>query len=65
MKNEKAMTASPQETVAYAWAVLDSEFSRLGYISERLLERCRYATSNLSDAEAYDLLADVPAIKVN
>jgi hypothetical protein len=55
---------SPQERLAYAWAVAQSDFFRSPLVSDRLLQRCREATTLLSNAEAYDLLADVPSLSV-
>lgn len=65
MKNETVMpTFTPQECLAYAWAVAQSDFLQLPSVSNRLLQRCREATTLLSNAEAYDLLADVPLLVV-
>ena len=63
MKNETTMpTVTPQERLAYAWAVAQSDFNRLPSVSDRLLQRCREAAALLSNVEAYDLLADVPSL---
>ena len=53
---------SPQERLAYAWAVVQSNFENSPSVSERLLDRCRFAAYKLSDADAWDLLADVPSL---
>jgi hypothetical protein len=50
--------------LAYSWAVASSAFYRSPQVSDRLLQRCREAAYRLSEVEALDLLADVPALVV-
>lgn len=53
---------STHERLAYSWAVASSVSTRSSQVSDRLLQRCREAAYRLSEAEALDLLADVPAL---
>ncbi len=53
-----------QEKLAYAWAVAQSEFYRSPFVSDRVLQRCREAASQLSVEEAIELLQDVSALVV-
>ena len=55
--------ASPQERLAYAWAVAQSHAYRSPSVSERLLERCRQATHQLSTPDCWLLLSEVPQLQ--
>ena len=65
---EKTQTAllevSPQERLAYAWAVAQSQVHRSPLVSERLLAEARRATYQLSTPDCWMLLAEVPALQV-
>jgi len=68
MKNTKtpcfALTeATPQERLAYAWAVAQSAAWRSYGVSENLLDSCRRATRQLSAPDCWLLLAEVPALQ--
>ena len=68
MKNNKTPTlslteVSPQERLAYAWAVAQSHAYRSHSVSERLLERCREATHQLSTPDCWMLLSEVPQLQ--
>ena len=68
MKNNTAPTlslteVSPQERLAYAWAVAQSHAYRSSTVSEHLLESCRRATYQLSTPDCWMLLAEVPALQ--
>ena len=54
---------TPQERLAYAWAVAQSHAYRSPSVSERLLECCRQATYQLSASDCWMLLAEVPALQ--
>jgi hypothetical protein len=56
------LETTPQERLAYAWAVAQSHALRTPSVSERLLARCREAASQLSAPECWQLLAEVPAL---
>jgi hypothetical protein len=58
------LEVSPQERLAYAWAVAQSQAQRSYTVSERLLESCRRATCQLSTPDCWMLLAEVPALQV-
>jgi hypothetical protein len=60
----KINQVSTHERLAYSWAVASSAFYRSSQVSDRLLQRCREAAYRLSEVEALDLLADVPALVV-
>ena len=64
---ETTVTITPtvQERLAYAWAVLSSEFAHLPSVNDRVLTRCREAAHQLTEQEALELLADVPALVIN
>ena len=55
--------ATPQERLAYAWAVAQSHAYRSSTVSERLLESCRRATYQLSAPDCWMLLSEVPALQ--
>jgi hypothetical protein len=55
---------STHERLAYSWAVASSVSTRSSQVSDRLLQRCRESTYRLSEVEALDLLADIPALVV-
>ncbi len=59
------LTYTAQERLAYAWAVAHSEYSRLPGVPDRVLARCWESTRLLTEQEALDLLADVPALVLN
>jgi hypothetical protein len=54
------LEVSPQERLAYAWAVADSHHMRLTQVSERLIERYRERTAQLSTTECWDWLSAYP-----
>ena len=58
------LDVSPQERLAYAWAVAQSQAYRSYTVSERLLDSCRRATYQLSSPDCWMLLAEVPALQV-
>jgi len=58
------LEVSPQERLAYAWAVAQSHAYRSSTVSERLLEQCRAATAQLSTPDCWMLLAEVPGLVV-
>jgi hypothetical protein len=60
----KYLETNPQEQLAYAWAVAQSSLYRSSQVSERLLNRCREATYQLSVSDALTLLAEVPDLVV-
>jgi hypothetical protein len=55
---------NPQERLAYAWAVAQSNAYRTPTVSEVLLEKCRRAAYQLSASDCWQLLAEVPALQV-
>ena len=59
------LTYTAQERLAYAWAVAYSEFARLPGVPDRALTRCWESTRLLTEQEALELLADVPALALN
>jgi hypothetical protein len=56
------LEVTPQERLAYAWAVAQSHAYRSTLVSERLLARCREATAQLSTPDCWLLLSEVPAL---
>ena len=56
------LEVSPQERLAYAWAVADSQHKRLSQVSEHLIERYRERTAQLSPSDCWQLLSEVPAL---
>ena len=56
------LEVTPQERLAYAWAVVQSHAYRNPSVSERLLARCQEATAQLSTPECWLLLSEVPAL---
>ena len=57
------LEVSPQERLAYAWAVATSNFYRSPIVAERHLKRAREATYQLSAPECWELLSEVPALQ--
>lgn len=57
------LESSPQEQLAYAWAVAESEFRGFTRLSPRVLESCRRATAQLHVSDALLLLSEVPALR--
>jgi hypothetical protein len=57
------LEVSPQEQLAYAWAVAQSHAYRSPSVHERLLARCREAAYQLSAPECWELLSEVPALQ--
>ncbi len=60
----KFLESTPQEQLAYAWAVAQSSLYRSSQVSERLLNRCREAAYQLSVSDALMMLAEVPDLVV-
>ena len=56
------LEVTPQERLAYAWAVADCHHRRLYTVPERILNRCREATYQLSTPDCWQLLSEVPAL---
>ena len=56
------LEASPQERLAYAWAVAESYHWRTPQVSERRIERYRESTAQLSASDCWQLLSEVPAL---
>ena len=56
------LEVTPQERLAYAWAVAHCHHKRLYTVSERVLNRCREATYQLSTPDCWLLLSEVPAL---
>jgi hypothetical protein len=59
------VTHTVQQRLAYAWAVADSQYFRLPSVNDRVLARCWESARQLTEQEALDLLADVPALVLN
>lgn len=57
------LEVSPQERLAYAWAVADCAHMRLSAVHERVVERYRERTAQLSAPECWELLSEVPALQ--
>lgn len=57
------LEVSPQERLAYAWAVADCTHMRLSAVHERIIERYRERTAQLSAPECWELLSEVPALQ--
>jgi uncharacterized protein YndB with AHSA1/START domain len=57
----KYLETTPQERLAYAWAIAESNHRRLPTVSERILTRCREAAYQLSSPDCWLLLSEVPA----
>lgn len=55
------LEVSPQERLAYAWAVADSHHRRLSAVHEHIVERYRERTAHLSTTECWDWLRDYPS----
>ena len=64
MENTKnfLLEVTPQERLAYAWAVAQSDAYRTPSVGECLLARCREATAQLSASECWLLLSEVPSL---
>jgi hypothetical protein len=64
MKNTETLLldVTPQERLAYAWAVAESHHRRLSSVSERLLARCRRSTSQINTPDCWLLLSEVPVL---
>jgi hypothetical protein len=58
----KYLNSTPQEQLAYAWAVAESAHKRLPTVSDRVLTRCREATHQLSTPDCLMMLSEVPAL---
>jgi hypothetical protein len=58
----KFLESSPQEQLAYAWAMAHAAHVKVYHVSERMLARCRDATYRLSTPEALELLSEVPQL---
>jgi len=56
------LEVSPQERLAWAWALRSTAAVGLTQISERRLEEARRATYLLSAPEAWEFLSEVPAL---
>lgn len=59
----KHLESTPQEQLAYAWAVAQSHAHRNPAVSERLLARCREAAYQLSTPDCWQLLGEVPTLQ--
>jgi hypothetical protein len=59
----KYLDTTPQEQLAYAWAVADCAHRRVPF-QERYLARYRSAAYRLSTPFALELLADVPHLEI-
>ena len=57
------LEVSPQERLAYAWAVATSHHYRSPRVAERHLQRAREATAQLSAPECWELLSEVPHLQ--
>ena len=57
------LEVSPQERLAYAWAVADCAHMRLSAVHERIVERYRERTAQLSTPECWELLSEVPNLQ--
>ena len=57
------LEVSPQERLAYAWAVAHCAHRRLSGVHEHVVERCREATYQLSTPDCWLLLGEVPALQ--
>jgi hypothetical protein len=64
MKNTETLLldVTPQERLAYAWAVAESHHRRFSSVSERLLARCRRSTSQINTPDCWLLLSEVPVL---
>ena len=58
----KYLESTPQEQLAYAWAMAHAAHVKVYHVSERMLDRCRDATYHLSTPEAFELLSEVPQL---
>jgi len=56
------LEVSPQERLAWAWALRTTAAVGLSQITERRLEEARRATYQLSAPECWELLSEVPAL---
>ena len=56
------LEATPQERLAYAWAVADCHHRRLSAVHEHIVERYRERTAQLSSPDCWQLLSEVPAL---
>ena len=56
------LEVSPQERLAWAWALRTTAAAGLSQVTERRLEEARRATHQLSAPECWELLAEVPAL---
>ena len=54
---------APQERLAYAWAICQSAFLRSPSVNDNILNRCREAAWQLSAADAWLFLAEVPSLE--
>jgi hypothetical protein len=57
------LQSTPQEQLAYAWAVAECEHLRFTSLNPRVLESCRKATAQLHVSDALLLLSEVPALR--
>lgn len=57
------LDSTPQEQLAYAWALAECEHRRFTRLSPRVLESCRKATAQLHVSDALLLLSEVPALR--
>jgi hypothetical protein len=58
----KYLDSTPQEQLAYAWAMAHATHVKVYHVTEKALARCRNATYQLSTPEALELLAEVPSL---
>ncbi len=56
------LETTPQERLAYAWAIAESNHRRLPHVTERVLTRCREAAYQLSSPDCWLLLSEVPTM---
>jgi hypothetical protein len=56
------LEVSPQERLAWAWALRSSAAVGLPVVTERRLDEARRATHLLSAPEAWEFLSEVPAL---
>jgi len=56
------LEVSPQERLAWAWALRSADAYGLQRVTERCLEEARRATYQLSTPDCWMLLAEVPAL---
>ena len=56
------LDVTPQERLAYAWAVAECHHRRLPAVREYVLNRCREAAYQLSAPDCWQLLSEVPAL---